>query len=103
MSIRSNQKTIFYISQYNKNSEYIKYNIGDKVIIKIDGKTISGEIYRIGRKKVCLKTGVELRYRPRLDGLCSQLLSWSEINIEDIEKLAKYPDTYQRLGFRYMK
>lgn len=103
MTIRSNQKTIYYISQYNRNGNYIEYNIGDKIILKIDGEVISGEIYRLGRRKMTLKTGVELRYRPRVDGIYSQLLSWREIDIEEIEKLAKYPSSYQRLGIKYMR
>lgn len=103
MRIQSRQKVIYYISQYNRNGNYIEYNIGDKIILKIDDEVISGEIYRLGKKKMTLKTGVELRYRPRVDGIYSQLLNWKEINIEEIEKLAKYPDTYQRLGTKYMR
>lgn len=97
------QKMIRYLYGWNKNGKDFKVNVEDKIIIKEKDKTpITGEVCSIGTKYLDLQVEPILMYRPRMDGRCSSTRI-IRILIDNIERVAIYPEGSQKYGQIYLR
>lgn len=104
MNIYRYTRTIPYlvVNDYAKDTS-IRIELDNKIIIRTkDNKSISGYVHNIGTKYLTIRTsGITYIAQSIMNGKCC---SWSttEVAIEDIDKLAKYPEGSQQYANEYL-